>query len=104
MLIPWWLSIQTLCPVGEGHIELLNVDTIANDYYLKIARVGSTGLVDSNAFCFDLCYGAGTAASMGTVNIASGAVSYDFAGYAYTPQQQRRPGYHLVHIFQRFGP
>lgn len=70
--------------VGEGHIELLNVDTIANDYYLKIARVGSTGLVDSNAFCFDLCYGAGAAASMGTVNIASGAVSYDFAGYAYT--------------------
>ncbi|MDG1758251.1 MAG: hypothetical protein P8H41_03565, partial [Schleiferiaceae bacterium] len=65
--------------VGEGHIELLNVDTIANDYYLKIARVGSTGLVDSNAFCFDLCYGAGAVASMGTVNIASGAVSYDFA-------------------------
>jgi len=71
-------------PYGEGHIQLFNADTIAHDYYVKIARVGSTGLVDSNYFCFDLCYGVGTTTSMGTVNIAVGAVSYDFSGYAYS--------------------
>ncbi|MGY8965166.1 MAG: T9SS type A sorting domain-containing protein [Flavobacteriales bacterium] len=70
-------------PYGLGHIQLINSDTIAHDYYLKVARLGSTGLVDSNSFCFDLCYGAGTTTSMGTVNIASLAISYDFSGYAY---------------------
>ena len=69
--------------VGEGHIELVNTDTVAHDYYCKVARIGSTGLVDSSYFCWDLCYGVGGSISMGTVSIAAGATAYDFSGYAH---------------------
>ncbi len=72
--------------VGEqakGDITLKNISSSSKDYYLVRSKVGSSGLVDSNYFCWDLCYPTFAGQSQGTVTIAAGAVAYDFSGYAY---------------------
>lgn len=72
--------------VGEqakGDITMKNISSSSKDYYLVRSKVGSSGLVDSNYFCWDLCYPTFAGQSQGTVTIAAGAVAYDFSGYAY---------------------
>ena len=66
-----------------GHIALKNISNSSKDYFLVRRKVGSTGLVDSNYFCWDLCYGTFASQSLGNVTIAAGAVAYDFSGYSY---------------------
>ena len=66
-----------------GHIALKNISNSSKDYFLVRRKVGSTGLVDSNYVCWDLCYGTFASQSLGNVTIAAGAVAYDFSGYSY---------------------
>ena len=66
-----------------GHIALKNISNSSKDYFLVRRKVGSTGLVDSNYFCWDLCYSTFASQSLGNVTIAAGAVAYDFSGYSY---------------------
>jgi hypothetical protein len=68
---------------AAGHIAIMNISNSSNDYFLIKRKVGSTGLVDSNYFCWDLCYTTGASQSLGNVTIAAGATAYDFSGYAY---------------------
>lgn len=69
--------------LAEGHIALLNTSSSAQSYILKRIQVGNTGLVDSNYFCWDLCYPTWVSQSQGSVQVNAGAVAYDFSGYAY---------------------
>ena len=69
--------------LAEAHVNLQNNASTAESYLLKRVQVGSTGLVDSNYFCWDLCYPTWVNQSQGTVMINPGAVAYDFSGYAY---------------------
>jgi len=68
---------------AEGHIVLKNNSASSKDYYLVRRRVGATGLVDSNYFCWDLCYPTFAGQSQGNVTIGAGSLAYDFSGYAY---------------------
>lgn len=69
--------------LAEGHIALLNTSGSTQSYILKRIEVGNTGLVDSNYFCWDLCYPTWVNQSQGSVQVNAGAVAYDFSGYAY---------------------
>jgi hypothetical protein len=69
--------------LAEAHVNLINNGTTTNSYIVKRTQVGTTGLVDSNYFCWDLCYPTWVNQSQGTVDIAPGSVAYDFSGYAY---------------------
>tara|TARA_Y100000389_G_C17423616_1_gene498224 strand:- start:639 stop:1376 length:738 start_codon:yes stop_codon:yes gene_type:complete len=68
---------------AEGHFAVKNISNSSKDYYLIRRKEGLTGLVDSNFFCWDLCYPTWASQSQGNVTIAAGAVAYDFSGYAY---------------------
>ena len=68
---------------AEGHFALKNISNSSKDYFLVRRKVGSTGLVDSNYFCWDLCYPTWASQSQGNVTISAGAVAYDFSGYSY---------------------
>lgn len=69
--------------LAEAHIALLNTSTSSQSYLIKRMQVGTTGLVDSNYFCWDLCYPTWVNQSQGSVQVNAGAVAYDFSGYAY---------------------
>ncbi len=69
--------------LAEAHVNLINNGNATHSYTAKRSKVGNTGLVDSNYFCWDLCYPTWVNQSQGTVDIAPGAVAYDFSGYAY---------------------
>jgi len=68
---------------ASGNIAFKNISNSSKDYYLIRRKEGLTGLVDSNYFCWDLCYTTGASQSLGNVTIAAGAVAYDFSGYAF---------------------
>ena len=68
---------------AEGYFALKNISNSSKDYFLIRRREGLTGLVDSNSFCWDLCYPSWASQSQGNVTIAAGATAYDFSGYAY---------------------
>ncbi len=68
---------------ATGHIAVKNTSTSLKEYRVVRRKVGSTGLVDSNYFCWDLCYPTWANQSQGTVSIAPNAVANDFSGYAY---------------------
>ena len=68
---------------AEGYFALMNISNSSKDYYLIRRKEGLTGLVDSNSFCWDLCYPSWASQSQGNVTIAAGAIAYDFSGYAY---------------------
>ena len=69
--------------LAEAHIALLNTSASAQSYLIKRTQVGTSGLVDSNYFCWDLCYPTWVNQSQGSVQVNAGAVAYDFSGYAY---------------------
>jgi hypothetical protein len=66
-----------------AHINLRNTSSSSKDYYARRAKVGSSAVVDSNYFCWDLCYPTWSSNSMGTVTIPAGGVANDFSGYIY---------------------
>jgi hypothetical protein len=66
-----------------GHINLRNTSSSSKDYYARRAKVGSSAVVDSNYFCWDLCYPTWSSNSMGTVTIPAGGVANDFSCYIY---------------------
>lgn len=68
---------------ATAHIVVKNTSTSLKEYKVIRRKVGSTGLVDSNYFCWDLCYPTWANQSQGTVSIAPNAVANDFSGYAY---------------------
>jgi hypothetical protein len=68
---------------ATAHISVKNNTATSKDYRVVRRRIGTTGLVDSNYFCWDLCYPTWANQSQGTVTIAPGATAYDFSGYAY---------------------
>ena len=68
---------------ASAHISVKNTSASVKDYRLLRSRIGTTGLVDSNYFCWDLCYPTWANQSQGTVTIAPGATANDFSGYAY---------------------
>lgn len=68
---------------ATAHISVKNNSTTTKDYKVMRRRIGTTGLVDSNYFCWDLCYPIWANQSQGTVTIAPGATANDFSGYAY---------------------
>ena len=41
-----------------GHINLRNTSSSSKDYYARRAKVGSSAVVDSNYFCWDLSFAA----------------------------------------------
>ena len=78
--------------LAEAHIALLNTSASTQSYLIKRMQIGTTGLVDSNYFCWDLCYPTWVNQSQGSVQVNAGAVAYDFSGYAYvmfTPSPRR---------------
>ena len=66
-----------------GHINLRNTSSSSKDYYARRAKVGSSPVVDSYYFCWDLCYPTWSSSSMGTVTIPAGGVANDFSCYIY---------------------
>ena len=68
---------------ATAHISVKNNTATSKDYRVVRRRIGTTGLVDSNYFCWDLCYPTWANQSQGTVTIAPGATANDFSGYAY---------------------
>jgi hypothetical protein len=68
---------------AEGHFAVKNISNSSKDYYLIRRKEGLTGLVDSNFFCWDLCYPTWASQSQGNITIAAGAIGYDFSGYVY---------------------
>ncbi len=66
-----------------GHINLRNTSSSSKDYYARRAKVGSSAVVDSNYFCWDLCYSTFASSSLGTVAIPAGGVANDFSCYIY---------------------
>ena len=60
--------------LAEAHIALQNNSASTQSYLIKRAQVGTTGLVDSNYFCWDLCYPTWVNQSQGYVDINAGAV------------------------------
>lgn len=68
---------------ASGYVVVKNTSATSQDYVVIRRRVGATGLVDSNYFCWDLCYPTWANQSQGTVTIGAGALAYDFTGYAY---------------------
>ena len=66
-----------------GHVNLKNTSSTSKDYYARRAKVGTSAVVDSNYFCWDLCYPTWSSSSMGTVTIPAGGVANDFSGYIY---------------------
>lgn len=68
---------------ATAHIAVTNTSTASKDYKVVRRKVGATGLVDSNYFCWDLCYPVWANQSQGTVTIGAGSTAYDFSGYAY---------------------
>jgi hypothetical protein len=68
---------------ATAHISVKNSSASVKDYRVLRRRIGTTGLVDSNYFCWDLCYPTWANQSQGTVTIAPGATANDFSGYAY---------------------
>jgi hypothetical protein len=68
---------------ASSSISVKNNSATVKDYRVVRRRIGSTGLVDSNYFCWDLCYPTWANQSQGTVTIAPGATANDFSGYAY---------------------
>lgn len=68
---------------ATAHISVKNNSATAKDYQVVRRRIGTSGLVDSNYFCWDLCYPIWANQSQGTVTIAPGATANDFTGYAY---------------------
>ena len=68
---------------ATAHISVKNNSATVKDYRVLRRRIGTTGLVDSNYFCWDLCYPIWANQSQGTVTIAPGATANDFSGYAY---------------------
>jgi hypothetical protein len=69
--------------LAEAHIALLNTSASTQSYLIKRMQIGTTGLVDSNYFCWDLCYPTWVNQSQGSVQVNAGSVAYDFSGYAY---------------------
>ena len=69
--------------LAEAHIALQNNSASTQSYRIIRAQVGTSGLVDSNYFCWDLCYPTWVDQSQGYVDINAGSVAYDFSGYAY---------------------
>lgn len=68
---------------ASASISVKNNSATAKDYQVIRRRIGTSGLVDSNYFCWDLCYPIWANQSQGTVTIAPGAIANDFSGYAY---------------------
>lgn len=68
---------------ATAHIAVTNTSAASKDYKVVRRKVGTTGLVDSNYFCWDLCYPVWANQSQGTVSIGAGSTAYDFSGYAY---------------------
>ena len=68
---------------ATAHVSVTNTSTSSKDYKVVRRKVGTTGLVDSNYFCWDLCYPVWANQSQGTVTIAAGSTATDFSGYAY---------------------
>jgi hypothetical protein len=68
---------------ATAHISVKNNTATSKDYQVVRRRIGTTGLVDSNYFCWDLCYPTWANQSQGTVTIGAGSTSSDFSGYAY---------------------
>lgn len=66
-----------------GHINLKNTSSTSKDYYARRAKVGASAVVDSNYFCWDLCYPTWSSNSMGTVTIPAGGIANDFSCYIY---------------------
>lgn len=63
----------------KAHLTLINSGS--SDVTYETARIfnGSTGIADSNYFCWDLCYGVGTDSSQfGGVTIPAGGRNTDF--------------------------
>jgi hypothetical protein len=68
---------------ATAHISVTNTSNASKDYVVVRRKVGSTGLVDSNYFCWDLCYPVWANQSQGTVTVGAGGTANDFSGYAY---------------------
>ncbi len=68
---------------ATAHIAVKNTSAATKDYQVIRRKVGTTGIVDSNYFCWDLCYPTWANQSQGTVTIAPNGVANDFSGYAY---------------------
>jgi hypothetical protein len=68
---------------ATAHVSVTNTSNASKDYIVVRRKVGSTGLVDSNYFCWDLCYPVWANQSQGTVTIGAGSTANDFSGYAY---------------------
>ncbi len=70
---------------ATAHVSVTNTSTSSKDYKVVRRKVGTTGLVDSNYFCWDLCYPVWANQSQGTVTIGAGSTANDFSSYAYVP-------------------
>ncbi|MEY3941641.1 MAG: hypothetical protein ACO31C_01355 [Schleiferiaceae bacterium] len=68
---------------ATAHIAVTNTSNASKDYQVIRRKVGTTGLVDSNYFCWDLCYPVWANQSQGSVTVGAGATANDFSGYAY---------------------
>lgn len=68
---------------ATAHIAVKNTSSSTKDYRVIRRKVGTTGIVDSNYFCWDLCYPTWANQSQGTVTIAPNGIANDFSGYAY---------------------
>lgn len=68
---------------ATAHISVTNTSNSSKDYVVVRRKVGTTGLVDSNYFCWDLCYPVWANQSQGTVTVGAGSTANDFSGYAY---------------------
>ena len=68
---------------ATAHISVKNTSSTTKDYRVVRRKVGTTGIVDSNYFCWDLCYPTWANQSQGSVTIAPNGVANDFSGYAY---------------------
>jgi hypothetical protein len=68
---------------ATAHVSVANTSNASKDYVVVRRKVGTTGLVDSNYFCWDLCYPVWANQSQGTVTIGAGSTANDFSGYAY---------------------
>lgn len=68
---------------ATAHISVKNTSSSTKDYRVIRRKVGATGIVDSNYFCWDLCYPTWANQSQGTVTIAPNGIANDFSGYAY---------------------
>ncbi|MEY2963191.1 MAG: Secretion system C-terminal sorting domain [Bacteroidota bacterium] len=80
------LEVNSTMAADYGfHIKVKNITSSSVD--IKVARAWSSPncAFDSAYFCWDYCYDNVTDTSIGSVSIASNAVSNDFSGHVYSP-------------------